>query len=151
MLTSSTGLQNRSFYVGERTRTSSKCQKLKNARCKNPVFHRQICKFVGFLLPSSSWMLKLPINRSQMTSKYGKNKKWHTRRSRVSLMFLLHFDVLCDLLLNRCMATWNLFVLYNRRVKYTEKMPFCFKFRHFVRHENSTDVILCLRIQNEAN
>ena len=29
--------------------------------CKNTVFHCQICKFVGFLLPSSSWLLKLPI------------------------------------------------------------------------------------------
>ena len=66
MLTLSTQLQNRSFDVVERTRTSSKCQKMKNARavCKNPVFHRQICKFVGFLLPSSSWLLKLPIINS---------------------------------------------------------------------------------------
>ena len=29
-------------------------------------------------------------------------------------MFLPHFDVLCDLLLNRRTATWNLFVLYNK-------------------------------------
>ena len=29
--------------------------------CKNTVFHCQICKFVGFLLPSSSCLLKLPI------------------------------------------------------------------------------------------
>ena len=28
-------------------------------------------------------------------------------------MFLPHLDVLCDLLLNRRTATWNLFVLYN--------------------------------------
>ena len=28
--------------------------------CKNTVFHCQICKFVGFLLPSSSWLLELP-------------------------------------------------------------------------------------------
>ena len=28
----------------------------------------------------------------------------------VSLMFFPHFDIICDLLLNRCMATWNLFV-----------------------------------------
>ena len=27
---------------------------------KNTVFHYQICKFVGFLLPSSLWLLKLP-------------------------------------------------------------------------------------------
>ena len=33
----------------------------------------------------------------------------------MSLMFLPHFDVLCDLLLNRRTATWNLFVLYNKR------------------------------------
>ena len=31
----------------------------------------------------------------------------------VSLMFLPHFGVFCDLLLNRPTATWNLFVLYN--------------------------------------
>ena len=61
-LTSSTQLQNRSFHVVERTRTSSKCQKTKNARAKrakNTVFHCQICKFVTFLLLSSSWLLKL--------------------------------------------------------------------------------------------
>ena len=34
MLTSSTQLQNRSFHGVERTRTSSKCQKMKNARAK---------------------------------------------------------------------------------------------------------------------
>ena len=28
--------------------------------CKNTVFHCQICKIVGFLLPTSSWLLKLP-------------------------------------------------------------------------------------------
>ena len=54
MLTSSTQLQNTSFHVVERTKTSSKCQKKKNAR----IFHCQVCKFVGFLLPLSSWLLK---------------------------------------------------------------------------------------------
>ena len=57
-------------------------------------------------------------NRSQMMSKCGKNKKkWHMRCSQVSLMFLPHFDILCDLLLNRHTATWNLFVLYNKELK----------------------------------
>ena len=28
--------------------------------CKTAVFHCQICKFVTFLLPTSSWLLKLP-------------------------------------------------------------------------------------------
>ena len=34
-------------------------------------------------------------------------------------MFLPHFDVLCDLLLDRwCTATWNLFVSYNRELNF---------------------------------
>ena len=37
----------------------------------------------------------------------------HEPHASMSLMFLLHFDVFCDLLLNRHAATWNLFVLYN--------------------------------------
>ena len=89
--------------------------------------------------------VRLFSNRSQMTSKCGKNKKVaHEAQPSVSLMFLPHFDVPCDLLLNRRMATWNLFVYIIKKLKYTEKMPFYFKFRHFDRHENSTDVILCL-------
>ena len=57
-------------------------------------------------------------NRSRMMSKYGKNKKVaHEAQPSVSLMFLPHFDVLCDLLLNRRTATWNLFVLYNKEFK----------------------------------
>ena len=35
--------------------------------CKNTVFHCQICKFVGFLLPSSSRLLKLPKNVKTLT------------------------------------------------------------------------------------
>ena len=60
MLTSPTQLQNRSFHVVERTRTSSKCQKMKNARAKRAKILFSIVKFVGFLLPSSSWLLELP-------------------------------------------------------------------------------------------
>ena len=52
----------------------------------------------------------LSSNRSQMTSKCGKPS--------VSLMFLPHFDVLCDLLLDRFTATWNLFVLYNKELNF---------------------------------
>ena len=62
--------------------------------------------------------VRLFSNRSQMTSECGKNKKGAPS---VSLMFLPHFDVLCDLLLNRRAATWNLFVLNNKELKYTEK------------------------------
>ena len=38
----------------------SKAEKCTCKACKNTVFHCQICKFVGFLLPSSSWLLELP-------------------------------------------------------------------------------------------
>ena len=33
-------------------------------------------------------------------------------------MFLPHFDVLCNLLKDRCTATWNLFVLYNKELNF---------------------------------
>ena len=33
-------------------------------------------------------------------------------------MFLPHFDILCDLLLNRRTATWNLFVLYHKETNF---------------------------------
>ena len=65
--------------------------------------------------------MRLFSNRSQMTSKCGKNKKVAHEAQPLSLMFLPHFDILCDLLLNRRIATWNLFVLYNKELKYTEK------------------------------
>ena len=42
-----------------------------------------------------------------------KTKKLYIRHSHVSLMFLPHFDVFCDLLLKRN-TTWNLFVLHNK-------------------------------------
>ena len=55
--------------------------------------------------------VRLFSNRSRMTSKCGKNKKVaHEAQPSVSLMFLPHFDVLWDLLLNRRTVTWNLFV-----------------------------------------
>ena len=62
--------------------------------------------------------MRMFSNRSQMTSKCGKNKKVaYKAQPSASLMFLPHFDVLCDLLLNRHMATWNLFVLFNKELK----------------------------------
>ena len=59
--------------------------------------------------------VRLFSNRSQVTSKCGKNKKVaHGAQPSVSLMFLPHFDILCNLLLNQSTETWNLFVLYNK-------------------------------------
>ena len=52
-------------------------------------------------------------NRSQMTSKCGKNiSDTLGYASCATFFFLPHFDVICDLLLNRHTATWNLFVNY---------------------------------------
>ena len=59
MLTSSTQLQNRSFRVVERTRTSSKCQKIKIARAKRAKYcfslsNMQICGvFVAVVVVSN--------------------------------------------------------------------------------------------------
>jgi len=52
MLTSSIQLQNRSFHVVERTRTSSKCQDMKNARAKRakiPFFIVKYANLWGFV------------------------------------------------------------------------------------------------------
>ena len=68
-------------------------------------------------------------NRSQTISKCGKNKEVEYKAQQsVSLMFLTLFDVLCDLLLNRRMVTWSLFVLYNKELKYMEKSLFISNF-----------------------
>ena len=71
MLMSSTQLQNRSSHVLERTRTSSKCQKMKNARAKRAKILFSIDKYAnlwGFLLPSSSCLLKLPFKATSTTT-----------------------------------------------------------------------------------
>ena len=44
-------------------------------------------------------------------------------------MFLPHFDVLCDLLMNRRTAKWNLFVVYNKEPNYYSSF-FNFKIFH---------------------
>ena len=52
-------------------------------------------------------------NRSQKTSKCGKNiSDTLGYASCATFLFLPHFDVICDLLLNRRTATRNLFVKY---------------------------------------
>ena len=73
-----------------------------------------------------------------------RTKKWHTRRSRVCHWCSYH------ILTSSVIYYWTdarqhgIYLFYKiKKLKYTEKMPFYFKFRHFDRHENSTDVILC--------
>ena len=49
-----------------------------------------------------------------MSSNCGKNKDVeHELQASVSLVFSPRFDVFCDLLLTRFVATWNLLVLYS--------------------------------------
>ena len=69
-----------------------------------------------YLTNSFHVAVRLFSNRSQMTSKCGKKEEVaHEPQAsaHVSPMFLPHFDVLCNLLLNKPTAAWNLFVLYN--------------------------------------
>ena len=47
-LTLSTQLQNWSFHVAERTRTSTKCQKMKNARAKRAKILFFIAEYANF-------------------------------------------------------------------------------------------------------
>ena len=55
----------------------SKVEKCTCKACKNTVFHCQICKFVRFLLPSSSWLLKFPIFSQRKRHKVAPNKCPH--------------------------------------------------------------------------
>ena len=72
---------------------------------------KNMLELIAYLTNRFHVALRPFSNRSQMMSKCGKNKKGPTRRQpSVSRMFLPHFDVFCDLLLNRRTATWNLFV-----------------------------------------
>ena len=74
MLTSSTQLQNRSFHVVERTRTSSKCQKMKNARAKCAKILFFIVKYAnlwGFCCRRRRACLRSLIT-SQLGSEMGK-------------------------------------------------------------------------------
>ena len=62
--------------------------------------------------------VRLFSNRSQRTSKCGKNiSDTLGCPSCATFLFLPHFDVICDLLLNRRTATWNLFVKCEKLVK----------------------------------
>ena len=81
------------------------------------IMHRCVLKYDIFCIRLTNRFhvaVYLFSDGSQMMSKGGKNKK---AAASVSLMLLPHFDVFCDLLLNRRMATWNLFVLFNEEVK----------------------------------
>ena len=57
------------------------------------------------------WLLS---NQSQMMSElWWEWKKAHKMQPSVTLMFIQHFDIICDVILYRSTATCNLFVLYD--------------------------------------
>ena len=60
-----------------------------------------------------------------------------------TFLFLPHFDVICDLLLDRCTATWNLFVKHY--MKYAKKLLSVQyrRTRHIPRrfHDHGCDII----------
>ena len=81
---------------------------------------RQVCVSVFFLFWSLYKTNRFHVavglfsNRSQRTSKCGKNNSDTLAcGSCATSLFLRHFDVICDLLLNRRTAIWNLFVNWN--------------------------------------
>ena len=65
MLTLSTQLQKQVISrrrKNENVVKMSKDEKCTCKACKSIVFHCQICKFVEFLLPSSSWLLFIKLD-----------------------------------------------------------------------------------------
>ena len=59
--------------------------------------------------------VRVYCNRSLMTPQRVKNKKYDTRRSRVTwLLFFTRCDVFCDLLQYTCTGKCHVFVLYNK-------------------------------------
>ena len=75
MLTLSTQLQNRSFHVVERTRTSSKCQKLKNARAKRAKILFFIVKYANL------WVFCCSCRRGCLSSLVARHARGRPRSS----------------------------------------------------------------------
>ena len=85
---------------------------------KNIYIYFEIKKAFRYYIKQIDFMLSCVwfSNRSQKTSKCGKNiSDTLGYASCATFLFLPHFDVICDLLLNRSTATWNLFVKWYLR------------------------------------
>ena len=71
----------------------------------------RVSLFCSYHVLTSSVATRLFSNRSQRTSKCGKNiNDTLGCASCVTFLFLPRFDVICDLLLNRRTETWDLLV-----------------------------------------
>ena len=73
----------------------SKDEKCTCKACKNTVFHFQICKFVGFLLPSSSWLLKFPSYKSREHENGDKIEVANFLQPNCSLFLIFGSKTLC--------------------------------------------------------
>ena len=82
MLTSSTQLQNRSFHVVERTRTSSKCQKMKNARAKRAKILFFIVKYANL------WGFCCRRRRGCLSSLLSRRRRRRGRQERQKFAYL---------------------------------------------------------------
>ena len=102
MLTSSTQLQNRSFHVVERTRTSSKCQKMKNARAKRAKIPFFIVKYANL------WGFWCRRRRGCLSSLLCYAKRIETSSSRIPQTSLdSHAKTLCSSHLLQFLARWT--------------------------------------------
>ena len=86
--------------ISRRRKNENVYKMSKNEKCrckagKNTVFHCQICKYVGFLLPSSSWLLKLPIYHLISNA-----RSWNNHRLTHSASELLGFTCKSSLTMN---------------------------------------------------
>ena len=89
MLTSFTQLQNWSFHVVERTRTSTKCEKNEICTCKackNTIFHCQICKFVGFFCRRRRGCLSSLIIGNRELKKQRRRRQQQRHKTMISLV-----------------------------------------------------------------
>ena len=119
-----------SFCIDHRWRQTVFLRDFQNG--ERPIFARLTWNKAAFMRTKLNSLLyktnrfhvvvHLSSNRSQRTSKcdyrYDNRYKLNSFScncpiaSCATFLFLPHFDVICDLLLDRCTATWNLFVKY---------------------------------------
>ena len=91
MVTSSTQLQN-SHFTSQKERERLRNVKNENCTCKackTIVFQNQICKFVTFLLPSSSYLRKLPIDLCGVNDTYSHRMEGKQILNQFEIVFAL--------------------------------------------------------------
>ena len=101
-----------SFCVDNRSRQSAICASVKVVKFEiKKGFFSVYFDFSLYKTNRFDVAVRLFSNRSQRTSKCGENiSDTLGCASCATFLFLPHFDLVCDLLLKRGTATWNLFV-----------------------------------------